>query len=89
MWGYLMFDNLDVVVVVFEVNECCKEYGGKYICVIVFDVQFGWEFICMSFIVNCFELEFGFCVICQEVEGCFVCYMIESYVMCEFEGVCY
>ena len=51
MWGHPMFDNPDAVVV-FQVNECRKEHGGKYIRVIAFDASPGWEFIRMSVIVN-------------------------------------
>lgn len=39
MWGRPMFDNPDAAAVVFEVNECRNEHGGKYIRVIAFDAS--------------------------------------------------
>ncbi|MCB1490758.1 MAG: ribulose bisphosphate carboxylase small subunit [Rhodobiaceae bacterium] len=79
MWGHPMFDNPDAAAVVFEVNECRKEHGGKYIRVIAFDSSPGWESIRMSFIVNRPEVEPGFQVIRQESEGRVVRYTIQSY----------
>lgn len=79
MWGHPMFDNPDAAAVVFEVNECRKEHGRKYIRVIAFDSTAGWESIRMSFIVNRPEEEPGFRLIRQEDEGRVVRYTIESY----------
>jgi ribulose bisphosphate carboxylase small subunit len=52
MRGHPMSDNPNAAAVVFEVNECRREHGGKYIRVIAFDVSPGWDAIRMSFIVN-------------------------------------
>ncbi|MGN7867483.1 ribulose bisphosphate carboxylase small subunit [Paracoccus sp. 22332] len=89
MWGHPMFDNPDAAAVVFEVNECRKEHGGKYIRVIAFDASPGWESIRMSFIVNRPATEPGFRLIRQEAEGRSVRYTIESYAVREPEGARY
>ncbi|GGF61256.1 ribulose bisphosphate carboxylase small subunit [Paracoccus acridae] len=89
MWGHPMFDNPDAAAVVFEVNECRKEHGGKYIRVIAFDASPGWESIRMSFIVNRPATEPGFRLVRQEAEGRVVRYTIESYATREPEGLRY
>lgn len=86
MWGHPMFDNPDAAAVVFEVNECRKEHGGKYIRVIAFDPSPGWESIRLSFIVNRPREEPGFRVVRQEGEGRVVRYTIESYAVRDPEG---
>ena len=89
MWGHPMFDNPDAAAVVFEVNECRKEHGGKYIRVIAFDASPGWESIRMSFIVNRPATEPGFRLVRQEAEGRGGRYTIESYATREPEGLRY
>lgn len=89
MWGHPMFDNPDAAAVVFEVNECRKEHGGKYIRVIAFDASPGWESIRMSFIVNRPATEPGFRLVRQEAAGRVVRYTIESYATREPEGLRY
>lgn len=89
MWGHPMFDNPDAAAVVFEVNECRKEHGGKYIRVLAFDATHGWESIRMSFIVNRPKHEPGFRVVRQELEGRHIAYTIESYAVREPEGARY
>lgn len=89
MWGHPMFDNPDAAAVVYEVNECRKEHGGKYIRVIAFDASPGWESIRMGFIVNRPATEPGFRVVRQEGEGRSIRYTIESYAMREPEGARY
>ena len=86
MWGHPMFDNPDAAAVVFEVNECRKMHGGKYIRVIAFDSTPGWESIRMSFIVNRPADEPGFRLVRQEGEGRSLRYSIESYALREPEG---
>lgn len=86
MWGHPMFDNPDAAAVVFEVNECRKEHGGKYIRVIAFDSSPGWESIRMSFIVNRPASEPGFRVVRQEEPGRVIRYTIESYATRQPEG---
>lgn len=86
MWGHPMFDNKDAAAVVFEVNECRKEHGGKYIRVIAFDASHGWESIRMSFIVKRPAEEPGFRVVRQEGNGRSIHYTIESYAARQPEG---
>ena len=86
MWGHPMFDNPAAAAVVFEVNECRKMHGGKYIRVIAFDSTPGWESIRMSFIVNRPADEPGFRLVRQEGEGRSLRYSIESYALREPEG---
>ena len=86
MWGHPMFENPDAAAVVFEVNECRKENGHKYIRVIAFDASPGWESIRMSFIVNRPKSEPGFRVVRQEGEGRAIHYTIESYACARPEG---
>ena len=50
MWGHPMFDNPDAAAVVYELNECRKVYGSRYIKIIAFDSSPGWESIRLSFI---------------------------------------
>ena len=89
MWGHPMFDNPDAAAVVFEVNECRKDHGGKYIRVIAFDSTAGCESIRMSFIVNRPADEPGFRVVRQEGEGRIIRYTVESYAMRAPEGARY
>jgi len=86
MWGHPMFDNPDAAAAVFEVNECRKEHGSKYIRVLAFDATAGWESIRMSFIVNRPKEEPGFRIVRQEVNGRNVRYTVESYAVREPEG---
>ena len=81
-----MFDNPDAAAVVFEVNECRKEHGSKYIRVIAFDDSHGWESIRMSFLANRPAKEPGFRVVRQEGEGRSIRYSIESYAVQSPEG---
>ena len=37
MWGHPMFDNPDAAAVIYELNECRKAYGDRYIRVSAFD----------------------------------------------------
>jgi ribulose-bisphosphate carboxylase small chain len=89
MSGHPMFDNPDAAAVIFEVNECRKEHGGKYIRVIAFDESPGWESVRMSVIVNRPASEPGFCVVRQEGEGRSIRYTIESHAMREPAGARY
>ena len=60
MWGHPMFDNPDAAAVVYELNECRKLYGDRYIRVLAFDSTPGWESIRLSFIANRPQEEPGF-----------------------------
>ncbi|GHE00827.1 ribulose bisphosphate carboxylase small chain [Defluviimonas sp. 20V17] len=89
MWGHPMFDNPDAAAVVYEVNECRKAHGGKYIRVMAFDASHGWESIRMSFIVNRPKEEPGFRLVRQESAGRLVRYTVESYATRDPEGARY
>ena len=86
MWGHPMFDNPDAAAVVFEVNECRKQFGDYYIRVIAFDSTHGWESIKLSFIVNRPKDEPGFHVSREEVKGRSMRYSIKSYSTDKPEG---
>jgi ribulose-bisphosphate carboxylase small chain len=83
-----MLDNPDAAVV-FQINECRKEHGGKYIRLIAFDGSPGWESVRMNFIVNRRASEPGFCVVRQEGESRSIRYTIESHAMREPEDARY
>ena len=89
MWGHPMFDNPDAAAVIFEVSECRKEHGGKYIRVIAFGASPGWESVSMSVIVNRPASEPGFGMVRQEGEGRSIRYTIESHTMREPAGARY
>ena len=79
MWGHPMFDNPDAAAVLYEVNECRKVYGDRYIRVLAFDSTKGWESIRINFIVNRPEKEPGFRLHREEGPGRTVRYAISSY----------
>ncbi|MCI4664599.1 MAG: ribulose bisphosphate carboxylase small subunit [Neomegalonema sp.] len=89
MWGHPMFDNPDAASVVYEVNECRKQHGGKYIRVIAFDATPGWESIRLAFIVNRPAQEPGFRLQREEGPGRTVRYSIHSYAADKPEGARY
>ncbi len=79
MWGPPMFDLKDGAGVVFEVNACRKQHGGKYIRAVAFDSTRGVESIKHAFIVNRPKEEPGFRLVRQETAGRTIRYSIESY----------
>ena len=89
MWGHPMFDNPDAAAVVFEVNECRKQHGSKYIRVVAFDATPGWESIRLCFIVNRPAHEPGFRLEREEGPGRVVRYSIHSYATDKPEGARY
>lgn len=52
MWGLPMFDETTAAGVLYEVNECRKNYPNRYIRVNAFDASYGQQTTVMSFIVN-------------------------------------
>lgn len=60
MWGHPMFDNPDAAAVIFELNQCRKQFGDRYIRLVAFDASQGWESVKLSFIVNRPAAEPGF-----------------------------
>ena len=79
MWGHPMFDNPDAAAVVYELNECRKQFGDRYIRVVAFDATAGWESVKLSFIANRPAEEPGFRLSRQEVEGRHIRYTTTPY----------
>ena len=79
MWGHPMFDNPDAASVVYELNECRKLHGNKYIRVMAFDSTAGWESIRLSFIANRPKNEKGFRLSREEIRGRSIRYSITPY----------
>jgi ribulose-bisphosphate carboxylase small chain len=79
MWGQPMFDIADAAGVMLEVNACRKANPNKYIKVLAFDSNKGFETIRMSFIINRPPNESGFELVRAEGPGRNVNYTIRSY----------
>ena len=79
MWGHPMFDLADPAGAMMEVDACRKEHGDKYIRVLAFDSEKGWESIRMSFVINRPAFEPGFELIRAEGPGRNVHYTIRSH----------
>jgi ribulose-bisphosphate carboxylase small chain len=79
MWGQPMFDIADAAGVMLEVNACRKANPNKYIKVLAFDSNKGFETIRMSFIINRPPDESGFELVRAEGPGRNVNYTIRSY----------
>jgi ribulose-bisphosphate carboxylase small chain len=89
MWGHPMFDNPDAAALVYELNECRKVHGQKYIRVMAFDASPGWESVRLSFIANRPEEEPGFALTRTEGAGRRQSYAIRAYVTDRPEGARY
>jgi ribulose-bisphosphate carboxylase small chain len=79
MWGQPMFDIQDAAGVMMEVNACRKANKNKYIKVLAFDSNRGFETIRMSFLINRPSTEKGFDLVRAEGPGRNVNYTIRSY----------
>jgi ribulose-bisphosphate carboxylase small chain len=79
MWGQPMFDIADAAGVMMEVKACRKANPNKYIKVLAFDNNRGFETIRMSFIINRPPNEDGFELVRAEGPGRNVNYTIRSY----------
>jgi ribulose-bisphosphate carboxylase small chain len=79
MWGQPMFDIADAAGVMMEVKACRKANPNKYIKVLAFDSNRGFETIRMSFIINRPPDESGFELVRAEGPGRNVNYTIRSY----------
>ena len=79
MWGQPMFDIADAAGVMMEVNACRKANKNKYIKVLAFDSNRGFETIRMSFLINRPPTEDGFELVRAEGPGRNVNYTIRSY----------
>lgn len=69
MWGLPMFDVTDAAGILYELNECRKVYGDRYIRISAFDASHGWESVRLSFIVNRPANEPEMEIVRQEVDG--------------------
>ena len=79
MWGHPMFDNPDAAALMFELAECRKVYGDRYIRVVAFDASHGWESVKLSFMVNRPADEPGYRLERQEAQGRVVRYTTKPY----------
>ena len=86
MWGHPMFDNPDAAALLYELDECRKVYGDRYIRVLAFDATAGWESLRLCFIVNRPAEEPGFRLLRQEGPGRKVSYGIQGYAADRPEG---
>lgn len=79
MWGQPMFDIADAAGVMMEINACRKANKNRYIKVLAFDSNRGFETIRMSFLINRPSTEDGFELVRAEGPGRNVNYTIRSY----------
>jgi ribulose-bisphosphate carboxylase small chain len=86
MWANPMFDNPDAAAVLYELNECRKQFGDRYIRLMAFDATPGWESVRLSFIVNRPKREPGFRLTRQETRGRSMHYAITPYSTDRPEG---
>ena len=89
MWGTPMFDLKDAAGVMYELAECRKVYGDRYIRLSAFDAAHGWESIRLSFIVNRPADEPGFFLERSEQAGRRVGYTTRPYSAAKPEGARY
>ena len=86
MWGHPMFDCQDAAAVMYELAECRKVYGDRYIRLTAFDSTHGWESVRLCFIVNRPEDEPGFMLERQEMGGRNMRYSTRPYAAGRPEG---
>ena len=79
MWGHPMFDIKDAAGVMLEVAACRTAHSTKYIKVLAFNPNKGFETVRMSFIVNRPAEEPGFELLRAEGPGRQVHYTVRSY----------
>lgn len=86
MWGHPMFDCQDAAAVMYELAECRKVYGDRYIRLTAFDSTHGWESVRLCFIVNRPQDEPGFKLERQEMGGRNMRYSTRPYAAGRPEG---
>jgi ribulose-bisphosphate carboxylase small chain len=86
MWGTPMFDLKDPAGVMYELAECRKVFGDRYIRMTAFDAGHGWESVRLSFIVNRPKDEPGYLLERQEVGGRRMVYTTRPYAANKPEG---
>jgi ribulose-bisphosphate carboxylase small chain len=80
MFGNPMFDLKDAAGVMGELSACRRTFGrGHYIRLMAFDSTRNIETVVMSFIVNRPDIEPGFTLERQEVNGRSIRYSVRSY----------
>ena len=79
MWGEPMFDLKDAAGVMMEVKACREANPNRYLKILAFDSNKGFETIRMSFMVQRPEEEPGFELLRAEGPGRQVNYAIRSY----------
>lgn len=89
LWGLPMFDIKDAYAVMFELAECRKVYGDRYIRISGFDASHTWESVRISFIVNRPKDEGGFMLERQERAGRRIAYTTRAYATDWPEGIRY
>jgi ribulose-bisphosphate carboxylase small chain len=86
MWGTPMFDLKDAAGVMMEVNACRDTNPERYVRVVAFDSNKGFESVRMSFMVQRPAEEPGFELIRAEGPGRTIHYTIRSYSMAAPRG---
>jgi ribulose-bisphosphate carboxylase small chain len=86
MWGLPMFDLEDAAAVAYELDECRKVFGDRYIKINAFDSTRGFETVRLSFIVNRPAEEPGFRLSRQEAPGRTIRYTLEPYATARPSG---
>lgn len=81
LWGLPMFDVTDAAAVIYEIDQCRKIHPTAYIKVNAFNSTRGVESTGLSFIVGRPDLEPGFYLDRQEVDGRQIRYTIRSYAV--------
>jgi len=86
LWGLPMFDLQDPAGVMYELAECRKVFGDRYIRLTAFDAGHGWESVRLSFIVNRPAEEPGFALERTETGGRQTVYTTRAYAANKPEG---
>jgi len=86
LWGLPMFDLKDPAGGMYELAECRKVFGDRYIRLTAFDSSHGWESVRLSFIVNRPADEPGYLLERQEIGGRRMVYTTRAYAANKPEG---
>jgi ribulose-bisphosphate carboxylase small chain len=86
MFGMPMFDLHDAAGVMLELNQCRETFPQQYVRLMAFDSTRGIESIAMSFIVQRPDVEPGFGLVRQEVDGRSMRYTVRGYGADKPEG---
>ena len=86
LWGLPLFDIQDPANVMYEINNCRKQYPNLYIKINAFDNTRGTESCVLSFIINRPQSEPGFALMRSEDVGRNQKYSFYSYAVEKPEG---